>query len=373
MLSIGSEKNAKPRYVHAKVYRFLKRTARYEALLIGSHNLTRPAHLSGNFEASFLIEREPQGIPDWWLQTDTKRPRRFETESESSADDSNRVVVPLEITYDWQSGGATVCWFGRSTSPKLSVRSAGAAIFEVVGLEPKTWRALPVADASELRQRLVSTAVLEVHVDDDVQGLVLVQEYGVNRKPSVLLQLSPSEILEYWARLTPAQRAGFLEPLVGHVPESTILMLRDAEHLGRVNSFFDSYAGIYHGFEMLRAQVLTAVQEGHDRQVDALIYGNRHDSLPVLVDRVIDDSNNDDTIRRYLTLLCARQLLQEFKRHTDAVFVARRTETQRLIRRTDEATRIRKTLDLGDDGKNFLDWFEAHFMKSVRPTENADE
>ncbi len=372
MLSVGSEKNAKPRYVHAKVYRFLKRTAKYEALLIGSHNLTRPAHLSGNFEASFLIEREFQGTPDWWLQADAKRPRRFETESASSDGDSRHVVVPLEITYDWQSGSATVCWYGQASSPALSVRSAGAAVFEITGLDPRSWRTLAVADASALRTRLVSSAVLEVRMDDGTEGLVLVQEYGVNRKPSILLQLSPTEILEYWARLTPAQRALFLEQRVGDVPESTLETLRENERLGRVDSFFDSYAGIYHGFEMLRAQVLTAVEERRDRQADALIYGNRHDSLPVLIERVLDASNNDDALRRYLTLLCARQLLHELKRNTENFFVERRAETQRLIGRTNEATKLSKTIDLGDGGEAFLEWFEAHFLKSVRPTENAD-
>jgi hypothetical protein len=48
---------------------------------------------------------------------------------------------------------------------------------------------------------------------------LLVQEEGMMSKPSVLFDLSPSEILRYWSLLTPEQRAAFIE---ARVPEAAI-------------------------------------------------------------------------------------------------------------------------------------------------------
>ena len=56
LLKSGAAESAAPRRVHAKVYRFFSQSPRYEALFVGSVNLTGAAHSEGgNFETAFLV------------------------------------------------------------------------------------------------------------------------------------------------------------------------------------------------------------------------------------------------------------------------------------------------------------------------------
>src|SRR5262249_20930407 len=53
----SSTETRPPRFVHAKVYRFISRNPAKELLFVGSVNLTSAAHQrGGNFESGFLVE-----------------------------------------------------------------------------------------------------------------------------------------------------------------------------------------------------------------------------------------------------------------------------------------------------------------------------
>lgn len=372
LLKLGKDNGAKLRGVHAKVYRFLKKSQRYEAIVVGSHNLTTAAHQKGgNFEASFLIERGGSGALGWWLETDEKRPRNF-VQPASDDEEVLEGFLPLELSFDWTSGAAEAFWGGRSVSPRLRVESAGSLLFEVAGLANDEWTALSPADAETLRSILVSTSVLHVRRDDDVRSTVLVQEYGLAQKPSMLLTLSVSDVLEFWSRLTPEQRAAYLADRAGSIPEGFIAELERSARLEQVDSFFNSYAGIFHGFEMLRKQVTESLELGHDRQTDYLIFGLRPDSLPHLIEQVLTGTDETDAIKRYLILLSARHLLLDLRKRRDPFLVERRSAIDALLRRTKNTGSLTESLNLGVDGQKFIEWFEKHFLKSLaREAEEA--
>lgn len=365
LLRLGKEKGAKVRGVHVKVYRFLKKSEKYEALVVGSHNLTTPAHQrGGNFEASFVIERQEKGALEAWLELDQKRPRSFsapETDDESSLDGS----LPLDISFDWTTGRGEAVWRGKSDSPRLQVESAGSVLFELAALPLGEWVVLPESDAAALRTILVSTSILQLRRDDGMRSAVLIQEYGMAQKPSMILTFSVSDILEYWSRLTAEQRAAFLVDRGGNIPEGFVAELERSARLESIDSFFSSFAGVFHGFEMLRKQVIESLEQDQARQTDSLLFGNRHDSLPNLIDRVLAGGDEPDPIKRYLIILSARHLLLDLRKRRDPFLLTHRARMDGLIRRTDDARSLISALDLGVDGPQFITWFERHFLKSL--------
>ena len=66
MTRSGKGEEARPRCVHAKVYRFFSMQKKEEYLAIGSVNLTRPAHQQGgNVESAIVLEIRPSRRPDF--------------------------------------------------------------------------------------------------------------------------------------------------------------------------------------------------------------------------------------------------------------------------------------------------------------------
>jgi hypothetical protein len=366
LLKLGKDANAKLRGVHAKVYRFHRKKDRYEALVVGSHNLTVAAHgRGGNVEASFLVERELDGPIEWWLTTDAKRPPSFTVEV---LDDERPAegFLPLQLAYDWSTCIAKARWHGAGVSPRVRIEANGHTILTLSPQAPDEWVPASAEDAKRLEDILVSTTILDAVTEDGTRAPVLVQEYGMSRKPSLVATWSIADVLEYWSRLTAEQRAAFLAARIGNVPEGVAEKLHAQARLARTESFFTSAAGIFHGFEMLRRQVLASVEEGKNRQADYQLFGKRHDSLPNLIDKACSPEGADDALQSYLVLLCARQLSRELRRRRDPFFSEKRNELAKLEASTKYSSELAKRLELGKDGAAFLKWFERHFMRNLR-------
>jgi hypothetical protein len=369
LLKLGKEKNTNVRGVHAKLYRFHKKSARYEALVVGSHNLTSAAlSRGGNYEASFVIEREQDGQLDWWLSADTERPRQFVAEARGD-DEPTTEYVPLQLAYHWDTNKAEAFWGKSTAAANVLVESAGSRLFTIPHLPSNEWIQLEVDSAEKLESILKSTSLLEA-VNDQQVGLVLVQEYGMSRKPSIILNWTVSEVLEYWSRLTPEQRASYLLQRGGNMPEGLPADLGDISRLISLTSFFDTYAGIFHGFEMLRKQVNQSLDANRYSQADYLLFGKRHDSLPSLIDKVLDPAQSLEPLQSYLILLSARQLLREYRKSERAFFAERRREINDLLIEVGQVNQFRSQLDLGDDAADFAQWFERHFNKRLHSAEH---
>ena len=375
LLRLGKDANATTRGVHAKVYRFTKRSQRYEALVVGSHNLTTAAHQTGgNFEASFLLEREDAGGIDWWLEVQRRRPSTFEPAPPNDDDSAAYTVVPLQISFDWIKKQGEVRWDGTGVARSLRLEATGSHLFTIDSLPPGHWAALTTEQSTVLEKTLVSTSILNVSYAEEFTGSVLVQENGMSRKPSLVISFSISDILAYWSRLTMADRAAYLEAhFQGTIPEgwSSGDVIR-RESVG-TSGFFETFAGIFHGFDMLRRQVSESLAMGNERKADYLLFGQRHDSLPHIIEKVSAADDQADALSRYLVLLCARQMLQEMQRSDHPFYADRRRDIGRLLEATRQTVDFVRSLSLGDDGERFLEWFEAHFLKRVEaPPVEAD-
>jgi hypothetical protein len=314
-------------------------------------------------EASFFLEHAEPGPIEPWLSVESKRPRTL-AESVDEADDTKEQFIPLQLAYNWKSGCAEAYWGDRAPSPTLHIDSANALLFDVEDLPNGEWVTLDATRSTELARILTSTSLLQVRTDDGGRASILIQEYEMSRKPSLLSTWTVADVLEYWSRLTPEQKAAFLTDLAGNVPEDVSDSLERSARLTHVDSFFTTFAGIFHGFEMLRRQVLESLEAGQERQADYLLFGKRHDSLPRLIDQVT--GSDEDPLQGYLLLLSAQQFLQELSRSEDEFLQARKAEIRALLERARDTAPLRAKLTLGDDAELFTDWFESQFLKSVR-------
>jgi hypothetical protein len=371
LLRAGKAEQLKRRTVHAKVYRFFDPRRRYEALFVGSVNLTTPAHSrGGNFETGVLIETVPQRIPDWWLEADTKKPSVFEG---SAVDDVPVATTALSIRYSWDRHGAHAFWDSGQPPGRLAISAQGAPLFTIDTLPLREWHQLGRSVADVLKQILPSTSFLGVRTDEGLEATILVQEEGMAHKPSLLTSLTAADILRYWALLTPEQRVAFLEERAGTNPESLAahLVVERTRLAGTDSSMFDTFAGVFHAFGMLERHVLEALEAGRTKAAEYRLLGQKYDSLPHLLERVLADETKEETVTRYVIVLCAKQLVRRVREEHPKFRAAHAGAFQTLERQVRKGERIRDCFTFGtpEERADFLAWFDEWFLKRAEPME----
>ena len=200
------------RRAHAKVYRFYRGTE--EVLYVGSANLTRPGHAAtGNVEAGVLYHRRHDRPLRSWI-TQLAEPMAFVAEAVSEAESATEYTHPLILRYDWATARRELAglWQSKDVQPELTVKSRGVSLFTVAAtsLTHDNWTPIDSADPDALERHLRSSSFLTVADPEGREGTVLVLEVDMAYRPSVLLDLTPAEILEYWALLSDEQRAEWL-------------------------------------------------------------------------------------------------------------------------------------------------------------------
>ena len=374
----GKNEKARERFVHAKVYRFFRPQPKREILFVGSANLTNPAHRSnGNLETGFLVELDPPRRPDWWLATDASKPKTYEScaEDEGTATSGG---TRLSVRFRWDSATAHAYWDDSASSPVLSVRAQGVEVFITKELPPRAWTALAVEAVGELQRALQSTSLLTVVGDGKEPGWLLVQEENMYGRPSLLLDLSPAEILRYWSLLTEAQRAAFLD---AHAAELQQLgegeaLLSPYVPLATGETFFDRFAGIFLAFGCLERAVCVALAPGGSHR-DAVyrLFGEKYDSLGTLLERVVKDAEKGkgDLVEHYVMALCARQLEGELRREQPEFWQEHSQDVQSLKTRIEVALAVRERLVSRNpiEMPAFLDWFERWFLRRATPVVEA--
>jgi len=384
LLRSGRDESAAPRRVHAKVYRFFRRD--YEAVFLGSVNLTGAGHQKGgNFETAVLIEPELEGAPDWWLSVDRTKPAEFLEASESDEASRQGPGVALALRFSWDSRVAEACWTGEDASPRLELDSLNSVLFGLGPLSPGSWVALGASESEALAGVLRRTSLVSVRVEGHVAATILVQESGMAHKPSILLNLSVADILKCWAALTPEQKAVLLEERFQELAQADSALLPGAP-LGRLEegTLFDAFAGVFHAFGSLERNVFGAFEGKRWNEAVHLLFGQKYDSLPHLLEKVLDEpaSGSGDPVRparleavnRYVILLCTRQVLQRVMAEAPEVFRADHREDLRrlegvLARKAD----VEAELNLGsaEQKAEFLRWFEAWFLRRSVPAEEV--
>jgi hypothetical protein len=376
ILRRGKAEDVKERFVHAKVYRFFTVQPKREVFFVGSVNLTRAAHQTGgNLETGFLVEVEPARRPEWWLDADVPRPRLFEARPEDegvAASGGTR----LSIRYWWNMDSGEAYWDDPGASPHLTVEHGGVRLFELEALSPRAWTALDDAARRELARVLRSTSMLTVLGDGPDPGLLLVQEEGMSHKPSLLLDLSPAEILRYWSLLTVEQRAAAIEAhSVAPSDDEGAALLAPYQPLADRDTLFDRFAGVFHAFGCLERSARKALdpKDRKEREAAYRIFGQKYDSLGNLLSRVMKDDAEDkgDAVDHYVIMLCARQVADELQRDHPDFWQAHSDDALELRKRLYEVAKVRERLVQHDPERmpQFLAWFERWFLRRATPVD----
>lgn len=368
------------RFVHAKVYRLFSPKRSEEYLLVGSVNLTQAAHSSassGNLESAVFLQTTPaRNRLDWWLSPveDSYQPGAFE---DSALDEPALLACHnVSFRYDWQDNTLSYYWIRNGTaSGHAEVRHRSVAPFVIERIQFDRWVDLPTDVSARVKEGLRSCSFLEVVANDKPPQRVLVREEGMEYKPSLSVSLTPEEILEYWSLFTPEQKSAFLSrKLEELVFPSAAGQPREDSPDSAQRSMFDRFAGIFHAFSCLENIVSEALAAGKTREARCLLFGSKYDSLKVLIERIAT-AKDADRVNRYITLLCALQLLEILPiRHTE--FVARERKPlggiRALLKDSIQSAREELLPELGEHPDEFVEWFEKMFFLDI-PAPDVEE
>jgi hypothetical protein len=389
MLRRGKGEQAEPRFMHAKVYRFFQPQPKKEFLFVGSVNLTSPAHQgSANLESGIFVEVKPPRRPVFWLEVDETR-RDTATATDLGPDEDSPIVSsPLAVRFLWDAHAAEVFWDDRDASPPLTLAAQGE-VWTTVTAPARQWMRLPEEASRHLERLLVSTSFVTV---DDGRGpvTILVDEIGMDRKPSVLRTMTVSDILKYWAQLTPEQKAEHLARHFADLDELPHLRELRQQLLQTQDSIFDRFAGTFHAFHCLERRIDEHLEAGDERKAGALFFGRQIDCLPFLLERVgrvaepapstgVGDHagmpGERDVIDSYLIVLCARQLLDRTKKRHPDFWSTCRADFRALQQTLAELDRFRVEIASrgGPEMEKFLPWFEGWFLWRAEPSAPADK
>jgi hypothetical protein len=368
------ETNQTERFVHAKFYRLWSRAAEREYYLLGSVNLTRAAHgrsNAGNLEVAVLVDHDYEGAPRFWLESIEDIPESFRVEK-GEEEPADEAPPPLAVKYHWDRGESEYFWEGRAKPRSIRLAAGGVPVGRIQPVERGKWTRLS-ADVSEaLADRLKSTSFLDVVVDKGVSGTILVQEEGMAKKPSILMTLTVEEILRYWSLLSTEQRQAFLAEKANAILVREGIVAARETKIETQDSLFDRFAGIFHAFSRLMEHVQNALENERENEAVYRLFGEKYDSLPSLVRKVLDQEDADP-VNRYVTLLTAQDTLDRLERAHPEFFGDHRRELKELREQLGRGEAVKDALPLErfDDRERFLQWFERMFFTDMTPAEGA--
>jgi hypothetical protein len=193
-------------------------------------------------------------------------------------------------------------------------------------------------------------------------------------RPSLLLDLSASEILKAWSLLTQEQRNEFIHQRAA-VGEESDPMLAHLSRPSMETTLFDRFAGIFHAFGCLETRVRAALTDAREREADYLVFGEKYDSLGSLIRRVGEEAHKDEDRRaeHYVVMLSAQQFLSELARDVPEYWHKKREQSDRLRKQLADMSHVRERLAQSQGMPEFLAWFDRWFLVRAKPMETAGD
>lgn len=382
LLALGRSSDAGKRSVHAKVYRIFKPHPKTEYLFVGSVNLTSPAHSGrgGNLETGMLVQVDPSARPDFWMQTLTRKPQAFEAVTPEDERETD-AILPVQVRFSWKSGEAGIRWEATSPSPSVTLLSSSGPLGAPIVLPKRAWHLLSPEVSLRLRDSLTSSSIVTARASDGRESKILVQEEDMPLKPELSRVLPVRDILQYWSLLKPEQRQAFLDSRAAVLSPTELgglmAVVDDGVLLG--NDIFERCAGIFHAFAQLEERVCTALSEDRPRQAAALMFGERFDSLPTVLDRVLRAEDGAagaegmSAVDRYLVLMCAVQLCDRIRQTHESFWVEYSQHATAVATKLDQRAALRDELcqSAPEEMPAFMAWFDKWFLERAQPAEQA--
>jgi hypothetical protein len=362
------------RNLHSKVYRFFDRDNDYQAFFIGSANLTGAAfNRGGNVETGFFVE-VPQRRLDWWMSMDRKVPTTFTKRAEDEGLTQGR-GYKLSLRFDWSLHAANCFWDDSSPSPRLTLISHGIELSRIDSVPSRQWRELSADESQRIEEAVSSSAFITVRIDGEPDAQILVAEESMTHKPSLMKSFTADEILQYWSLLTADQKQEFLEEHADAFSDPEIAMWLGLDRKSAADeSFFATFAQLYLSFGNLERAVRAALSAGREREAVDRLFGKKFDSLRRLLEQVNEEANSDP-VRRYVTLVCARQFLDSFQTDQSEFMARHPSDVGALHDLLQRDAQIRATFTFGDalEQESFFRWFDRWFLKRAEPVEVSAE
>lgn len=360
--------NMPARRVHAKVYRFWEKGGA-NITLTGSVNLTSPGHShsgAGNFEAAFLYDISAESSGNhWWLEPLEKPPRDFTGDQPDETDDSKPVPLDISFRYDWSIQKLDYRLEGAAKGTIQVCEPGGLHLFTIETLKTGNWVDCGKGPAEKVHQLLHSTSFLEIQHAKG-QWRILVREEGMHQRPSLLVSLTPEEILMYWSLLSPAQQEYFLMEKVSQGATLQGISVGNSSRYVVNDTIFDRFAGVYHAFEQLISHVSDAIAAGRENEAKTRMFGSKYDSLPQLLEKTINREDGDD-VMTYITFLCARQARNRVARTYPDFVKTHKKDAMVLNRLLKKITVLRKQISPHiSDSEEFLHWYEKMFLHMIK-------
>lgn len=193
-------------------------------------------------------------------------------------------------------------------------------------------------------------------------------------KPSLLDRLTAEEILEYWSLLSEAQKQRFLSARLETdevLPGTGTKDGRSTPHSRQTT--FDRFAGVFHAFGRLSAWLDEQLSEDGRKAAAIRLFGEKHDSLPVLL-RKVEEREDRDTVMAYLTFLSAKQIAARVEERYPDFWRDRQTDRQQLEQELHKISGLRDELPLSDgDRADFLEWYEEMFLAEASSLQANDD
>jgi len=139
-------------------------------------------------------------------------------------------------------------------------------------------------------------------------------------------------------------------------------------------SMFDKFAGIFHAFGRLKSHIIDAIENERFNEAKYRLFGEKYDSLPTLIDKILEDKSSDQ-VNKYLTLLCAQQLVTQLERDEKHFkFKKDNLEDFKMIKKKLQViNEIRDSFEFDgiEEREKFFDWFEEMFMMEIPVPEES--
>jgi hypothetical protein len=378
LLRPGGRKNIDkmpPRRVHAKVYRFWMKGVS-DITLVGSVNLTSPGHShsnAGNFESAYLCDITNDGFANrWWLEPLRKPPKTFDENPPEETEKSQHVPVDISFRFNWAKDKLEYRTERSAKGQIIVCEPGGVQLFKIDSFVPDTWVDCGEDAARKVRQLLASTSFLEIR---HIKGIwrVLVREEGMNYRPSLLISLTPEEILMYWSLLSPAQQEYFLTEKLSNGAMLQGIVAGNSHRYVVNDTVFDRFAGVYHAFERLISHIDEAIAFGRECEAEARLFGAKYDSLPQLLEKTISREDGDD-VMAYITFLCAIQARARVTMAYPEFMKTHKKNAVTLNQLLKQLPMIRGRLSPQmTDSARFLDWYEKMFLRMIKQVDTRED
>ena len=193
----------------------------------------------------------------------------------------------VAIRYDWGEGAVAVRLEGEMALPIEVEELSGRRLFMIERGDVERWCVCDDNATARVGESLASSSFVVLR-RGDARWRVLVREEGMAHRPSILSELSPDEILEYWSLLSAEERAAFIErhAAFGEAIEGIPAVERDP--LGAGDTLFDRFAGVFHAFGCLRRNIEKALEDGRHDEAEMRLLGAKYDSLPELLRKTLE-------------------------------------------------------------------------------------